>query len=320
MSDLRVDLKRLSEKLHFGITFDEPLSFHSGWRIGGNADCLVEPYDHHSLQGLVKYAMEKRIPYFAIGGGTNMLFHENGFRGIILKIAKHFSGYRISDNEVRSQAGVWVPCLAHATALAGLGGFEHIIGIPGNLGGLIAMNGGSLRKCISEFLLEVKYLDETGGYRTLSKEDCEFGYRRSVFQEGNKIITDAVFELHAKNRESINSDMLEILRKRNSKFPRKEPNCGSVFKNDPDLYEKFGPPGKVIEDLGLKGHRIGGAYVSPVHANFIINDGSATSGNIVELFHIISSRIEERTGLRLQSEIRFLGEEDAALFLHQIEQ
>jgi UDP-N-acetylmuramate dehydrogenase len=282
------------------------LSEHSTWKIGGPADVLIQPSNTDQLSGILQYVDENRLTYIVIGDGSNLLFDDAGFRGVVIKIGRAMSDCRIDGETVYAQAGIAVPRSARKVGLAGLAGIEHIVGIPGTLGGLVAMNGGSQRKGIGEVIKTVHCVDASGRMMELQASDCEFSYRHSIFLKEPWIITDVVLQLRQGDRSRILGEMLGILRDRRSKFPRRLPNCGSVFKSNSELYEKYGPPGKIIEDLGLKGFSVGQAQVSTQHANFIINRGNAMAANVLELIHIVRSKVHKKTGIWLECEVRYI--------------
>ena len=288
------------------ILVDAPLRDHCYWKIGGAADILVEPAGAEQLSDLLRYVTEHTIAHVVVGDASNVLFADEGFRGVVIKTGRAMSGCRIEDNLIYAQAGIAVPRLARKAGAAGLTGLEHTVGIPGRLGGLVAMNGGSLQQGIGEVVRTVYGVDASGGKIELPGEACDFSYRHSVFLENPWIITDVVLELEQGERTDILRRMRDILRERRHKFPRRLPNCGSVFKNHPEIYEKFGPPGKVIEELGLKGFSVGDAQVSRQHANFIVNTGHARAGDVLELIKIIREKVHQKTTIWPECEVRYV--------------
>ena len=189
---------------------------------------------------------------------------------------------------------------------AALTGAEHTCGIPGTLGGLVCMNGGSQRKGIGSNVLRVESVDANGRLVERTAEECDFAYRQSVYQNNDEVITTVDLQFESGDRGLIRHEMLEILSSRRSKFPRKQPNCGSVFKSNPAMYAEIGPPGSVIEQVGLKGKRVGGALVSPGHANFIVNTGFATARDVLTLTRAISDSVAENKGFRMEAEVYFV--------------
>jgi UDP-N-acetylmuramate dehydrogenase len=302
----QVSLQQFLAEQSLALRVDEPLKNHCTWRIGGPADYLVEPASWKQVGAVLRWASDRGVPAIVIGKGSNLLFDDAGFRGIVIKIGRKLSHIAISGTTVRAESGISAPRLARAVGLAGLGGLEHIVGIPGTLGGLVAMNGGSQRKAIGDVITEVTAMDRQGATWVFARKDSEFSYRHSRFQNEHLVVTEVVMELASGNRDAIMSEMLEILRERRRKFPLTMPNCGSVFKSTPDLYDKVGPPGAVIEKLGLKGFRVGDAMVDTKHANFLVNVGQAKASEVLELTIYVSDRVHEQTRIRLESEAQYV--------------
>lgn len=283
------------------------LAHISQWRIGGVADLILVPKNVEQILGLRSYFHRNALPHVVVGATTNLLFSDEGLRVPCIFVGKNFARMKIDGSIVTAEAGAWVPGLARRIMLAGLAGAEHICGIPGTLGGLVCMNGGSQRKSISSALVNVASIDIEGGLKWRSREDCGFSYRRSDFQENGEII--AIVRLQYQNAEDkakVRSAMRMILADRRRKFPRKLPNCGSVFKSDPAMYAEFGSPGSIIEELGFKGHRLGGAIVSTQHANFIVNTGGAKAVEVLQLISLIRNTVMKKVGYVMQAEARFV--------------
>lgn len=287
---------------------DEPLRRHCTWRIGGPADFLCEPTSWPQVVRLRRYADEHGIPVVVIGRGSNLLFCDEGVRGLVLKIGRTLGGLSIAGTSVRVGAGLATPRLARAVGLAGLSGIEHIVGIPGTLGGLIVMNGGSSRRTIGEVTVQVRTIDRRGVERLWPRDECAFAYRASRFQREEVIITEVVLELVAGDSAAIMAEMCEILRQRRRQFPLTLPSCGSVFKRDMRVLDRLGPPGAVIDRLGLKGLRIGDAVVDSRHANFIVNVGAARARDVLDVVAAIRRRAREELGYTMACEARYVDE------------
>lgn len=288
------------------VRFDEPLSRHSSWRIGGPADVMVEPGNMGELAECCRLVARHQIPCVVIGHGTNLLFDDEGLRGVVVKIAGRMAKWRFESGRLWAEAGLWVPRLARIAARLGLTGIEHVVGIPGTVGGLTVMNGGSGRRCIGEHIMLVRAVERAAGSVTvLDQEACDFSYRSSRFQSADLVVGEVQFACERGHPARIRGEMLRILRRRSRKFPRKEPSCGSVFVSDARVYGRFGSPGKVIEEAGLKGRSVGSARVSEKHANFIVNLGGASSRDVLELIDEVRARVLERMGVSLQSEVRY---------------
>jgi len=298
-------------------TFDEPLSDHNSWQIGGPADLLVEPDRAEQVAAVLRFANQFKIPLVVIGQGTNLLFDDAGLRGIVLKLGNNFSAITIEENRITAESGAWVPGLARKAMQAGLAGLEHTIGIPGTIGGLVLMNGGSQRKGIGENVRRVQVVDREGEMRELTREECTFSYRRSALQGTGTVVVKVELECERQAPRQIRGMMLADLRERRRKFPRKEPNCGSVFLSTGAMHESVGPPGKIIEESGLKGKRIGNAEVSHQHANFIVNRGGASSRDVLALIAHVRQVVNSRIGFDLRCEVRYVSPEGVIMPAHQ---
>lgn len=292
-----------------GVLRDVPLAAISQWRIGGRADLILRPGSAGELARLRAWFHERGLPHLVIGATTNLLFADAGLRVPCLQIGARMS--RISAGseagEIEVEAGAWVPGLARRIMQMGLTGAEHICGIPGTLGGLVCMNGGSQRKGIGSSILSVEAIDPEGRRIRRETAECGFAYRRSVFQENGEIVASARLRFVPADRGEVRREMLAILGDRRRKFPRKTPNCGSVFKSNPAMYDEIGPPGAAIERLGFKGRRIGAAQVAPLHANFIVNTGGAQAADVLALIREVRSAVLESTGYAMETEALFVG-------------
>lgn len=298
------------------VRLDEDLRDYSRWRSGGRADLVVTPHDKESLSGLLSYFYAQDIPWAVVGEGSNLFFDDAGVRIPLVQIGAKLSAVCIEGNQVRAEAGAWAPGVALKAMRAGLGGIEHTIGIPGTFGGLVLMNGGSLRQGVGERIVEVEIAESDGTMRSISAHACGFAYRRSTLQDRGAIVLGATLELTPRERTPMRRRMIEIMASRRRRFPRDLPNCGSVFVSDPALYATFGPPGSVIEVTGLKGAREGDAMVSPQHANFIVNLGKARSSDILALIQRVRDTVAARTGHSMRCEVRFMNVEGEVREVH----
>ena len=303
------DLKRLAALDVGRCTFAASLAEHGTWRIGGPADLLVEPESVAQIQAVVYFARTRGIPLLVIGQGSNLLFADAGLRGIVLKLGSAFANIAISGNTITAAAGAWVPGIARRAQQAGLAGLEHTIGIPGTLGGLVVMNGGSQRQGIGDNVRRLWTVGEKGKLTELTKEECRFGYRSSALQESGVVVVKVELVCPVGDPRVIRHAMLADLRERRRKFPRKEPNCGSVFLSTAQMHTSVGPPGKIIEEAGLKGTRCGGAEVSHRHANFIVNTGGASAADVLALIDRIRHTVHRRIGFTLACEVRYVDEQ-----------
>lgn len=290
------------------VSANVPLKSLSRWKIGGHADCIVEPQNVQQLQHVRAFLSDHHIPNVTIGETSNLLFSDGGLRAAVVRLGNGFNYVNIEGTNVSAGGATWVPMLARAVMKASLRGLEHTSGIPGTVGGLVYMNGGSQRRGIGDCITSVTSVDPTGGVLRRSQTECNFSYRHSVFHNLNEVIIDTQMELNAGERSIIRKEMLSILKSRRRRFPRKLPNCGSVFVSNPAMYEQYGPPGAVIERLGFKGHSIGNAQISPDHANFINNLGNATTADVLALINLVRQTVKDETGYLLQVEAQYVSE------------
>jgi len=296
-------LKALGEIVVSPLLTDVTMADISSWRVGGKARVLVQPSSLEEIIKLRQYMTKHQLPNLVIGNTTNLLFTDEAIDAVILKIGRELAKVELNNHVIVAQAGVWMPKLARIALQAGLSGIEHTCGIPGTLGGLAVMNGGSQRKAIGDNILYVRTVDAKGVLKKYDNPECLFGYRRSIFQELDEIIVEVALQLKpTRNKLQMHKEILSILRARSKKFPRKWPNCGSVFVSNPAMYEKYGPPGKIIEECGLKGLKKGGAKISYNHANFIINNDGASAKDILYLIDLIRDRIYKSTGYLMKVE------------------
>lgn len=297
------------------VTRQAPLAPLARWQIGGAADLLVAPATTEEVAKAIRLTKDADLALFVMGDGSNMLFSTEGFRGVVLQICQNMAWLEAEGTYVRAGAGIWVPAFARRLAHYGLTGLEHIVGIPGRLGGLVVMNGGSQRKGIGSHVRAVTVVTADGDIHRMTQGALAYAYRRSALQGSGAIVTEVELDLARAERGAILREMIGIMVSRRAKFPKNLPNCGSTFLSNPTMYDQVGPPGHAIEAAGLKGVAIGGAQISPLHANFIVNRGGATSDEVLALIAHIRSTVHERTGFAMDCEARYLapwGEERPA--------
>jgi UDP-N-acetylmuramate dehydrogenase len=297
------------------LMLNEPMSRHTSFRIGGPAEALLIVQTLDELREVVQWATERRIPYYVIGQGTNLLVHDEGLRGIV--IVNRCAGYHLTETEVGAvvfaETGISLAALARRAADASLSGLEWAASIPGSLGGAIVGNAGAFGKDMSDVLTKVFVLDTNGETFEISAADLGFAYRSSVFKEGRlakhhgHVILAAELVLHKGVRSEIVKLAQEVTLARQRAQPLQQPSAGSVFKNPPQDYA-----GRLIEAAGLKGVRGGGAQVSPKHANFIVNCGSATARDVLDLIELIKSTVREQFHQELELEIVYIGQQTQA--------
>lgn len=307
------DLRRISP---LGVHTDVSLRGLSRWKIGGQAALIVRPETQDQVVRIRRYFSRYTVPHVVVGMTTNLLFDDLGLLVPCIQIGSRLGRFKYIDRDecFLVEAGMWVPSLAKKIMHHSYSGAEHICGIPGTIGGLIAMNGGSQRKAIGEAVVAVRSVDQDGVVIDRNGKDCEFEYRKSIYQRRDEIILDAKLKfLKVGSNVEVRRNMLTILSDRRNKFPQKHPNCGSVFKSDPAMYKVIGPPGRVIESLGFKGEAVGGAAVSEQHANFIVNVSGATADDVLAIISKIYSLVLSQTGYKMAIEAKFVTKMGAVL-------
>lgn len=285
------------------VLFQEPMKNHTTFRIGGNADVLALPRTVKQLQEILQLAKEAAVPYYIIGNGSNLLVSDGGIRGIVIQLYRNMSQFSVENNTVTAQSGILLSRLAKEAAGAGLTGLEFAAGIPGTLGGAVAMNAGAYGPEMKDVVTQVVYLDEAAEVRRISGESCRFGYRSSRFIDGSCIVLEAQLELSHGNIAEIRAKMEDLAQRRSSKQPLELPSAGSTFKRPPGDFA-----GRLIEEAGLKGFQIGGAAVSEKHSGFVVNLGKATAKDVRMLIAHIQKTVQEKFGILLEPEVKMIGE------------
>lgn len=281
------------------VHLDEPLSRHTTWKVGGPADLFVYPHRLEECVQIMKVLQKHRLPWRVIGRGSNLLVDDAGIRGTVIKIGKGLDSFYQEGNRVTVGAGYSTIRLAMMTAKKGLSGLEFAGGIPGNIGGAVYMNAGAHGSDISNVLDSAKVLLETGEYLELSNEQLKFRYRTTILQETIRgLVLEATFRLREGNHQEITANLAKFKDYRRRTQPLDFPCAGSVFRNPPG-----DSAGRLIEAAGLKGYRIGGACVSPLHGNFIINDQGAKAADILSLIEHIRHVIFDQFQVRLVPEV-----------------
>lgn len=302
-------MQHIQEELNqLGVTdvhLQASLARHTTWKAGGPADIFVYPHSITELEQTLLTLVKHDIPWLAIGRGSNLLVRDGGIRGAVIKIGEGIDHLSIDGTKVRVGGGYSTIVLATVVAKRGLQGFEFAGGIPGNVGGAVYMNAGAHGSEIAAVLCEAEVVLHSGEKVRLSKDELQFRYRTSVLQnEIHGIVTEAVFQLEEGNRTIITERLSRYKNHRRDTQPLQHPCAGSVFRN-PDGNHA----GKLIEDAGLKGFQIGGAQVSTMHANFIINSGNAKANDINQLIQHIQQIILNKYQVHLTPEVKMIGED-----------
>ena len=285
------------------ILLNEPMSRHTTFRVGGPADVLLLADSGEQVRRALAAAADAGAPALVVGNGSNLLVRDGGLRGLVILLGEAFSEIERAGNVVIAQAGASlarVAAFAQANALSGL---EFASGIPGTLGGGCAMNAGAYGGQLSDVLLDAQVL-LGGEVRTLTREDMQMGYRTTLPLREGGVVLSARFGLTPDDPETILARMKDLNARRRDKQPLNFPSAGSTFKRPEGHFA-----GALIEQSGLKGRAVGGAQVSEKHAGFIINAGGATAADVVGLIRVVQDEVEARFGVRLEPEVRILGED-----------
>lgn len=282
----------------------EPMDRHTTFRIGGRAELFCRPKGTEELRTVCRILKEKGVRPFVMGRGSNLLFGDGELKGIVIQLAENQGTIeRLSPRELYAQSGATLVQLARTARDSGLSGLEFAGGIPGAVGGGIAMNAGAYGGEMKDVTAWVDVLDGQLELRRLTPEDCDFSYRHSAFLDGEDIILGAAFRLTPESGEVISQRMEEYKAKRVATQPLNYPSAGSTFKRP-----AAGIAAKMIDEAGLKGYTVGGAQVSEKHAGFVINRGGATCSDVLKLMDHVQTVVEERTGVRLEPEVRIVTE------------
>lgn len=281
----------------------EPMSKHTTFRIGGPADLFVAPENTDEIKKLIAICKEEEVPYFILGNGSNLLVSDKGYRGVIIQLYRSFGQITLKENEIHAQAGALLSGIAAMAREASLTGFEFAGGIPGTLGGAVVMNAGAYGGEMKDVLKEVTVLTPEGEVVTLQARELQMGYRTSIIKESGYIVLEAVISLKKGDQDEIKSRMQELAGMRSSKQPLSYPSAGSTFKRPEGYFA-----GKLIMDSGLRGYQVGGAQVSEKHCGFVINTGNATAKDVTTLMADVQRIVMEKFGVKLEPEVKFLGE------------
>lgn len=298
-------LRRLLEQECPGrVEFDVPLARHTSLRIGGPADALATPQDREELRRLLALCADQALPTTVLGAGFNVLVREGGIRGVVIRLKKLRRIERLSPRTILVEAGASHATLTRFCVEHGLAGLEFGVGIPGTLGGWLAMNAGIGTREMKDVVQAIELLDREGrGFSRRPRAELDFRYRSLVGLEPGTLIVGAVLEFEPSERALVQAEIDRLLARRHATQPIDLPSCGSVFRN-PDGDHA----GRLIEAAGLKGEREGAAEISTLHANFIVNHGGARARDVLALIERARDAVEAGSGIRLETEVRILGE------------
>lgn len=297
----------LREKINSeNILIDEPMSKHTSFKTGGNADIFIKLTTEDELKYVLQYAKENEIPITIIGNGTNLLVKDGGIRGIVIQLK--ITNIEITDSEneliIKAGSGISLARLANTAQKYNGTGMEFAIGIPGTLGGAIKMNAGAYGSEMQNVIATTKYIDLDGNIKNIENKEHCFEYRNSIFSKMSGIILESMIKLPKGNAKEIEKQMKENMRSRVEKQPVDKPSAGSTFKRGNGYITA-----KLIDECGLKGYQIGGAKVSTKHAGFVINANNATSKDILNLIEYIQKEVYKKFNIKIEPEVQVVGED-----------
>jgi UDP-N-acetylmuramate dehydrogenase len=284
------------------VLVEAPMRQFTSIKVGGPADSLFFPKDVDELRKLVRYARRKSIPFFILGKGTNLVVRDKGVRGWVISLTQGMKKIQLNGEVVEAEGGLPLQRLVQFTIQKGLTGFEPFFGIPGTVGGGLAMNAGAWGAELKDVLRSITLMKDDGEVVERSRPRLKFSYRR-LDLPSSWIILKGRFQLKKGKKEEILERVKSYSEMRKRTQPLDSPSAGSIFKNP-----KEGPAGKWIEEAGLKGFRMGQAMISDRHANFIINLGKATAGEVIDLMELVERKIYEKKGISLEREVKVVGE------------
>lgn len=285
------------------VLFDEPMSQHTTFRIGGPADVFVMPENYEQIREVLRLCREEKLPFFVLGNGSNLLVSDSGYRGVIIQMDRNMEEIRLDGEEIHACAGALLSSVAVAARNASLTGFEFAGGIPGTIGGAAVMNAGAYGGELKDVLKEVTVMTREGEILTIPAEKMEMGYRTSIIKTAGYLVLEAVISLKKGDEEAIRATMKDLSERRTEKQPLDYPSAGSTFKRPEGYFA-----GKLIMDSGLRGYRVGGAQVSEKHCGFVINAGGATAEDVRTLMDHVIRVVREKYGVTLEPEVKFLGD------------
>lgn len=285
------------------ISYDAYLKDYTSFGIGGKADVLIKPTSEEELIKVLKIDSENKIPTTIIGRGSNLLISDKGIRGAVVILADNYSDIEIEGKTLRALSGTALKDAALASIKESFTGMEEISGIPGSIGGGVAMNAGAYGREIKDILLSVRALDSKGNVHEFNNEDMHFAYRHSRIFEEDLIVSSATFELKEGDSQEIKAKYEDFTHRRESKQPLDKKSAGSTFKRPEGSYAS-----KLIDECGLRGYRVGDCQVSEKHCGFLINAGNATCKEMLDFINEVKDIVKEKTGFTLEREVKLIGD------------
>lgn len=285
------------------IKYNEKMSKYTTMKVGGPCDCIIFPDEISKIKDAIDFCKNKKIAFYVIGNGSNLLVKDEGIQGVVIKLGHRFGKIEIDGEYILAYAGATMPALSQLAKKNSLKGLEFACGIPGTVGGGVKMNAGAYGSQISDVLYEVTYMDEKEEIKTIKNKDCSFGYRKSIFTiNPNYVILSAKFKLKKGDIDEIENKMKENSIARRTKQPLEYPNFGSVFKRPEGYFV-----GKLVDDAGLRGYKIGGAQVSTKHTGFIVNVDNATCKDVLDLIEYVQTTVYNKFNVKLTPEVIIIG-------------
>ena len=299
-----MDYKSIYEGKRFGeLLFDEPLKDYTTWGIGGPADVLIKPSTEYELKNLLKFNYENEIATTVIGLGSNLLITDKGIRGCVLVLSENYDDIRLDGTSMTVLAGTSLNKAAVTSIANHLTGMEEISGIPGTIGGAVAMNAGAYGREIKDVCESVRAFDFEGNEYNFSNEEMNFSYRHSKIFEQDLIVSSATFKLLPDSLDQAVLKYEDYTNRRETKQPLDKKSAGSTFKRPEGSYAS-----KLIDECGLRGYRVGDCQVSEKHCGFIINAGNATCSQMLAFIEEVAAIVYEKTGFTLEREVKLIGE------------
>lgn len=299
-----MDYKSLYDNKDFGeILFDQNLRDYTTWGIGGPADVLVKPHTEDQLQNLLKFNHKNNIDTTIIGLGSNLLITDKGIRGCVLVLADNYDEISLNATELTALSGTSLKEASKYSIDKVLTGMEEISGIPGTIGGAVAMNAGAYGREIKDICINVKAFDLEGNKYNFTNDEMNFSYRHSKIFEMDLVVSSATFKLNEDTNNEAMEKYLDYTNRRESKQPLEKKSAGSTFKRPVGSYAS-----KLIDECGLRGYRVGDCQVSEKHCGFVINEGNATSGEMLAFIDEVASIVYDKTGFTLEREVKLIGE------------
>lgn len=299
-----MDYKSIYEGKRFGeLLFDEPLKDYTTWGIGGPADVLIKPSTEDELKNLLKFNYENEIPTTVIGLGSNLLITDKGIRGCVLVLSENYDDITLDGTSMTVLAGTSLNKAAVTSIANHLTGMEEISGIPGTIGGAVAMNAGAYGREIKDVCVSVRAFDFEGNEYNFTNEEMNFSYRHSKIFEQDLIVSSATFKLLPDTLDQAVLKYEDYTNRRETKQPLDKKSAGSTFKRPEGSYAS-----KLIDECGLRGYRVGDCQVSEKHCGFIINAGNATCSDMLAFIEEVAAIVYEKTGFTLEREVKLIGE------------